>query len=465
VKLRNIYYVAFIATIFSGCSSYHPMPLLSDRSTVQQISLENAEIKVKAKEIKHPILKPIDFNDKNGLSPDEAAILAVIINPELKAVRDKRQIASAQLLQAGLLPNPQLSYDMEFPTGGETTGTTTAFGLGLNWDISSLISHEAKIDASSNNVKSVSLDIAWKEWQVAEAAKLNVYRIEIADKQVAIAKKALAQQKENRKLIFKGVTLGEKTSIQMSATDTAVKQAELEVLTAQQQLQKERLGLNQTLGLSPDKKISLQKKIAIPYFENLPYKEKLLEGIENRRLDLLALKAGYESQEAKVRAAIKSQFPRISIGPSAGRDIENVETAGFGLNIELPFFDRNQGNIAIERATRKQLFDEYHARLSDAKFEITRILVEIYTTRKQINAVEQYLPELNKLAQSYKKAAEQGSSDYISYYQALNDLYSRQIELQQLQRKLVDLGIALEISSGCYLPTQKADTGHQRKPK
>ena len=289
---------------------------------------------------------------------------------------------------------------------------------------------------------------------MAEAAKLHVYRIEIADKQVVIAKKALAGQKENRKLIFKGVELGEKTLIQMSSADTAVKEAELAVLTAQQQLQKERLALNQTLGLSTDKKINLQKKIAIPYFENLPSKEELLEGIENRRLDLLALRAGYDSQEARVRAAIKSQFPRISIGPSVGRDIENVDTAGFGLNIELPFFDRNQGNIAIERATRKQLFDEYLARLSDAKFEIIGILAEIKSTRKQINTVKQYLPALNKLAQSYKRAAEEGRSDYISYYQALNNLYSGQIELQGLQRKLIDLGIALEISSGCFLPAQ-----------
>ena len=65
---------------------------------------------MQAKEIKHPLLKPIDFDIRNGLSPDEAAVLAVIANPKLRASRDERQLAAAQLLQAGILPNPQFSY-------------------------------------------------------------------------------------------------------------------------------------------------------------------------------------------------------------------------------------------------------------------------------------------------------------------------------------------------------------------
>jgi cobalt-zinc-cadmium efflux system outer membrane protein len=121
----------------------------------------------------------------------------------------------------------------------------------------------------------------------------------------------------------------------------------------------------------------------------------------------------------------------------------------------LPFFNRNQGNIAVDRATRKQLFDEYYARLCDAKFEITQALAELESTIKQIDAVKEYLPGLEKLSKSYKQAAENGSSDYLSYYRALNDFHSEQIDLFGLERKLVDLGIALEIASGRYLPASK----------
>ena len=427
------------------------MPLISEDGgkTTQP---DYTEIKIQARQISHPILQPIDFNEKDGLSPDEGAIMAIVVNPKLKAARDKERIAAAQLLQAGLLPNPRLSYDMAFPTGGETTGTVNGFGVGLSWNISALIARGAKIDVARSDVNSVNLKIAWQEWQVAQAAKLHMLRLLVADKQLAVAKDALAGQKENRDLIETGIHLGEKTSIQLSDADSAVRKAELAVLTARQTQQKERLALNQTLGLSPDQTINLQQNINIPYFENLPSRQELLDRIENRRLDLLALKAGYRSQEAKVRAAVKSQFPRISMGPSVGRDTENVDTAGFGLDIDLPFFDRNQGTIAIERATRKQLFDEYSARLSDAKFEIANALEDIDSTRQQLDAVKQYLPVLEKSSQSYKKAAENGSGDYLSYYHVLNDFYSAKAEMLGLQKKLVETGIALEIASGRYLP-------------
>jgi|GEM_PF-5916531 len=45
------------------------------------------------------------MNIDDGLSPDEAAILAVLANPGLKAVRNGNMVAHAQLIQAKLLPN------------------------------------------------------------------------------------------------------------------------------------------------------------------------------------------------------------------------------------------------------------------------------------------------------------------------------------------------------------------------
>jgi outer membrane protein TolC len=454
-KIDNMLYVVFSAVILSGCASYHPVPLPSEIGS-KATPPDYAEIRIQARQIHHPILKPIEFDERDGLSPDEAAVLAVLVNPELKAARDKKQIAAAQLLQAGLLPNPRLSYDMEFPTGGETEGTVTAFAVGADWDISSLISHQARVDAARSDVNSVSLDVAWQEWQVAEGAKLHAYRLMFADKTLAVAEDALAGQKEYRNLIEKGFNLGEKTTVELTEADSAVRHAALAVLTARQRRQKERLALNQAMGLSPGEAVTLQKDIALPYFENLPSQKELIEPIRRRRLDLLALRAGYQSQEAKVRAAIKSQFPKISIGPSVGRDIEDVDTAGFGLSVDLPFFDRNQGNIAMERATRRQLFDEYSARLSDAGFEIANALEDIESTRRQLDAAKQYLPVLEKSAHSYKKAAENGSGDYLSYYKVLNAFYSAEIELLGLQKRLVETGIALEIASGRYLPARQS---------
>ena len=136
-----------------------------------------------------------------------------------------------------------------------------------------------------------------------------------------------------------------------------------------------------------------------------------MNGIEDRRLDLLALKMGYESQDARVRAAILAQFPKINIGFLQARDNSNVVSTGFAVGIDLPFFDRNQGQIAIQRATRKQLFDEYVDRLFEARSNVATILANMASIKEQIGATENALPTLKDVVEKYRRALLEGMAD------------------------------------------------------
>ena len=166
---------------------------------------------------------------------------------------------------------------------------------------------------------------------------------------------------------------------------------------------------------------------------------------------------GYESQEADLRVAVLSQFPRINIGFQEARDTTNVITTGFGITIDLPFFDRNQGQIAIEQATRKHLFDEYIARLFEAQFEIARILSDMKSIQNQLSTTEETLPSLEQLVQTYNTALQNGNAEILSYYNVRNELINKQIEVLKLKRDLADLGIALEIAAGEHLFPEQMD--------
>ncbi len=449
---RYIVSIVLTAIALSGCASYQPMPL-TDQAVAERLSgPDMKDIRIKASQIKHPILKSIEFNDRDGLSPDEAAILAVLVNPRLRAIRDGQAIANSQLIQAKLLPNPQLSYSMDFPTGGNTDGTVNAFGLGLDWDVSSLIAHQQRIDTAKAHTDSVNLEIAWQEWQVAEAAKLGIYRLVIAKKRLVLAKQIKAEREKALKATTNAVEIGERNSLDLSVSNNAVEQAKLILLKASDKEHQEQFALNSILGLSAGKVIPLQQDISLPLWQNIDSAAKAASGIENRRLDLLALKAGYQSQEAKVRAAVKSQFPRINIGLASQRDTDDLKTTGFGVGIELPFFDQNQGRIAIERATRQQLFDEYTLRLFDAQSKIASISSSLQYTRDQIGTIKASIPTLNHMIHSYEVAVKTGNADILSYYHILDDLYKKKFELLELENRQAQLSIAFEITSGRYLP-------------
>ena len=139
MKARGLAFAVFLFVI-QACTVYNPLPL-NHTAVAHRLAPQSVEaIRIQGKQIRHPILKPIEFDVGNGLSPDEAAILAVIANPKLRASRDQRKLAAAQLLQAGILPNSQLSYSLDIPTAGATQGTVTAFNFNPSWEIASIIS-------------------------------------------------------------------------------------------------------------------------------------------------------------------------------------------------------------------------------------------------------------------------------------------------------------------------------------
>jgi outer membrane protein TolC len=365
-------------------------------------------------------------------------------------------LAQAQLIQAGILPNPTFSYSLDIPMAGATAGTVKGYGLGLTYDIVSLLTHNAKVAAAQNQAGAVDLDVAWQEWQAAQGARLHLLRLAILNRQLAVVREEEKGLRENVATLKKALNQGYVTVISLSAAQATLQKVHTQLLTISQKQQEERLALNATLGLPPDQQVPLAASFHLP-FRPLPTLSKLMQGIQERRLDLLALKMGYQSQEERVRQAIIAQIPKISIGFSHASDTTHVITTGFTVAIDLPIFDRNQGNIAIARATRQQLFDEYVSRLFTARADMARLLTDMAALRRQIKSLESAIAIQKNLVQVYHRALLEGNADVLIYYNARDQLISQIIDLLTLRRNLADQTIALEIAAGTYL-----DHGEQK---
>ena len=440
---------------FQGCATYHAKPLDED-AVAKGLRPSSAEsVRIQAHEIKHPILEPVEIDFAKGLTADEAAIVAVIQNHALRAARSQKGIANAQLLQAGILPNPTFTYSLDIPTGGKTQGTVDAYGLTLDWGIAPLITRGARVDAARAYAASVDLDIAWKEWQVAQSAKQHVYRVAFLGEQFSVAKEEEKRLRDHLDAIRKAVALGDMTILDMEAADAAYQRVYNSVLDISKNLEQERQAMNHVIGYPPEYVVPLRREILLPSAETFPPLKEITDNLETRRLDLLALRMGYKSQEDKLRVAVRAQFPDIGIGPTHLRDTGDVVTTGFSVSISLPFFDRNQGRIAIEKATREQLFDEYLNRLFEARAQAASLLAGMRSIEKQIDAEEKTVESLKKLVKTSYDSFLEGNIDAISYYNELDKLFTKQLDVLKLKQDLADSGIALEIAAGEYLGRRK----------
>jgi ABC-type multidrug transport system ATPase subunit len=112
------------------------------------------------------------------------------------------------------------------------------------------------------------------------------------------------------------------------------------------------------------------------------------------------------------------------------------------------------GVIAVEKATRQKLFDEYINRIFESRSDIAVVLADIDSLSKQIESAEASLPALEQLAVSYKSAYENGSADVLSFYAAQNDVAKKTVEILKLKQELTESHIGLEIAAGRYIPQQ-----------
>jgi len=449
--LKGRAFMLLILVLFSGCAAYRAMPLTAKAVEAGLEVPAEEELRVRAASLGHPILKPVDLDISDGVSPDEAAVLAVIINPRLRAERDRKGVAGAEVLKAGILPNPRLSYSFELPVGGTKPNTVNAYGLGLGWDIRALVSREAKLSAARSRLESVALEIAWKEWQVAEKAKLGLYLYAIARERAALATEREKTERNIYALTKRAVRLGVKTSPELMRTRSALEEARSSLIKARADLEEKRLGLNSKIGLPAKTSITPEKTSDLWEFKAMPPAGSLVEGIEDRRLDIRALGLGYKSQEARLRAAVLVQFPPITIGPRVARDTDGLKTAGGLLDVEIPLFDRNQGTIALERATRKRLFDEYIARIFEARSEVTRLSAELASTASRIEQTRAVIKKMKDLDSDLEKAMKSGALDALDYYRFLTSLESKRLVLLDLEEEMAIEAVSLETASGRYV--------------
>ncbi len=435
-----------LALLIGGCATYRRQPL--DAAAVEAaLHPALAEARVTAAKFQHPLIKPLVIDGRDGFTPDEIALLTVITSPQLRALRDQRGVAQAQVVQAGLLPNPQLGYTLDKQSGNTDPSLINGGGLGLSWEVTSLLGYRDRVAAAKSTASALDLDIAWQEWQAAQAARLTAYRVVSLESRLPLAQATEAELADALALARQAHAQGHVTTVELAAATEAWSAAQDARFALEQDLTAQRLSLNLALNQPADAPLKMKAGANPPELPPTAVAA-LLDGLEQRRLDLVALTLGYESSEASLRAAVKAQFPKIGLSFTKAHDTSDVKTHSYGVSVDLPLFDRNQGAIAAGQATRQQLFDEYVARVAEARANVVQILSNLAVARTQLHTLEAELPELEQIATALDRAMQTRNADAAAWRDARGALLARRAEQARMRQDILELGVALELATG-----------------
>lgn len=441
------------ALFLSACATYHPKPLPKGPDLARSPALT-----VPTRTLAVPGLKPHPFNAARGLDMTDVVTLAVLDNPELKALRLQAGVANAQLLQAGLLPNPQLSADFIHPTSGPPP-ISNGYSFGLTQDLSALVSRGTARAGAKAHKKQVNLDILWQEWQVAQQARQLFIRARSQTRLLKVLQTQRELNADNYQRDQKALQQGNLTLSAVSADLVGLVDADTQLRQVQRAHNKTWHALDALLGLQPGVKPRLRSANAVASLSKVRFQAATAK-LAQRRPDLLALRAGYRSQEQAVREAILKQFPTLSVGLTHGKDTSDVHSIGFGVTLSLPLFNHNQGQIAIQRATRAALRQSYQARLDQAVNKAHELWRATRIMQRQLRSLRARLPELEQTTQAARRSFEQGNMSAGTYINLRSSLLAKRVELIRLQASLQEAQAALETLLGMPLsPTAWQTSG------
>ncbi len=436
------------ALALAGCATYQPLPLATGRVAVPALPLPSAQRS-------HP---------PQGLDVTQIARLAIARSPKLAVQRDAVGVARAEAYAAGLLTDPQLGYEHDRPVGNPP-GATDSYTASLALDLGNLVTRPARVAAAKAGARQAHLELLWGEWQTIAEARTLFARVRhlrrlgarLHDERTALAPVQVAVR---RALAAGNLTYAEAAAGLDASADVATRLAD-----TTRQLDLAERDLHTLLGLDASAPLRL---VGAPFAlaPDAAQVQRAIADMPQQRPDLLALAAGYHAQDEHLRAQILAQFPAITVGFVRARDNSDINSAGFTLGLALPLFDGNRGNIAVARATRQQLHDDYSARLLADRNDVERLASDLAADRARQAGLVAHAARLDHARAAARKRYAAGQLDWPTYLALRASSLTADTALLDLDAALDTTAVALAALAGPWpaAPTPQSTRSHGGAP-
>ena len=286
----------------------------------------------------------------SALTLEQALAQALRDNPDYLAARQETAAAAGARQQAGLLPNPELAFEVEDTRSASQTRSITLtqpFELGGK--------RAARVAVAEANAGVVDADLEARRYALRADIIQGFYELLLAEEAVRLAKQsqALAQ----RSLDSSGAQIRAGKLSPVSGTRAEVEQVtqRLELRRALQQRDNARVSLARQLGVSV---IELGEPVGdLDRLPEPPGEARLLQAIRQTPA-MLKARQQVAAGDADVDLQRSQRYPdvRVSLG-SQYDELEGERVNLVGFSLPLPLFDRNQGNLLAASSRADQARD------------------------------------------------------------------------------------------------------------
>jgi len=382
-------------------------------------------------------------------------------HPTLKAARLAVEEARGRQLGSGRLSNPEFGY--AFQNQSKVTPQTGVFSIEQAFPITRRLSLEKKL--TSQLVGAAELEVRDAERRlIAEAQSLAVQLLSLTQ-QRALRKQQTALATKLSEFVRGRAKVGE-----ISPLDAAQAQVDAQrLLLETRKLETSSISLlgqlKPVLGLQPEDTLTLVGDLPDMIVPNMG------AGWMQR--------ADYQLAQTKIAASLTGRdlakarrFQDVKAGLFAGREMQDVTPTnrqytgyyGFLVSIPLPFWNRNQGEIAESTASAER------ARLESEALG-KQIISEAETARREMQANadlahetrDKLLPLVIEQTDKLEKAYEQGQTNLLTILRAREQRLQLEAAALDAVRDFHLARVRYEAATGKHAPAVPATSSTPTK--
>ena len=320
-------------------------------------------------------LTSAEYISQDGLTIEKLLELGANRRADLQAARQRLTIAEGRLQQARFRPNPTLSgdYGTARILGG---GDESQFSVGVSQVFETGNKRNRRVAVADLELQQIRAEISGLERRLAVDIRTAYTNALSAARQLDVLEKLISANLEIIRLIEARLKEGDVAPLDVNLIKVEADRLRIQMIGARNDLETALLQLKNIIGADVAENIKLAPQNERPPRLDLGLSE-LTDIALRERADLQAAKLGEEVGTARIDLAKANSVPNVAgsitysrnkritdFPPVIGGSVTNRDNElTFGVTVDIPIFNRNQGEIASAvgektQATRNREFLE-----------------------------------------------------------------------------------------------------------
>ncbi|KRW62511.1 TolC family protein [Pseudomonas sp. TTU2014-080ASC] len=361
------------------------------------------------------ILAPAMSASAQGLSLDEALRQAEANSPTLSAANRQIGIAQGGRQQAGLIPNPELSWSME-----DTRSQSSITSVQIAQPIELGGKRGARIDLAEKGQSAANVELERSKNELRANVIQAFYDSLLADMRVQLTQQSLQLAKRGADGARARVEAGKVSPVELTRAQVQLSEVDVELRRAQRDKANALARLQATLG-QEGTPLSLEGDPT-----RLP-KPPAVNGLWSRLDDTAVMRIArlsVDEQEASLALEKTQRIPDLTVSVGSQYDKGLRQRVNLvGLSMPIPLFNRNQGNILSASYRADQARDLRNATELNLRSDVQQAMDQWLVAMDEIEMFNStILPSAKSAVDSATRGFEMGKFAFLDVLDAQRTL-------------------------------------------